>query len=165
MPSHSGRSSFSRTLTAFLVIVIGAAALAACGGGDESNDQEGFQPLAQVVEDLGDALGTGIAPDFASGFRSLRGAYLDADGETRGWRISSGKLVRLSSDSIAIFISAEGGGEIEWAVTDATVFSPSLDAFEEGRCIVVLTEGTQRAATAVGDIEETHASWCGTDSR
>ena len=66
--------------------------------------------------------------------------------------------MQLTNRRTTIFSSSKGGGEIGFAVTGDTVFSPSREIFTEGRCAVLLTVGTQKTAAAVGDIEETHPS-------
>lgn len=140
-----------------------AVLLAACGGSGDTKDADlqRFEPLASITEQFDDLLAVGLDDDYATGFRGLSGFYLDADGETQSWRILSGELFRLAVllDRITIVSASEGGGRIEFGLTDATVFSPDPEAITDGRCTLVLTDGRRNAA-AVADIEDTNPSWC-----
>ena len=150
------------------ILALAALGLAACGGDDAPNGEreplERFEPLAALTQQFDDLLANGLDDDYATGFRGLSGFYLDADGETQSWRILAGELFRLTLnlDRITIEVSSEGGGRIEFGLTDDTVFSPDAEAITEGRCTLVLTDG-RRNATAVADIEDTHPGWCGNE--
>jgi hypothetical protein len=155
------RPSTRFTLVALALAAIG---LAACGGDDEPEPLERFEPLAALTQQFDDLLAAGLDDDNVTGFRGIDSFYIDADGETQSWRILSGELFNLTFNlnRITIEVSSEGGGRIEFSLTDDTVFSPDAEAITVGRCTLVLTDGRRNAA-AVADIEDTHPTWCGNE--
>jgi len=156
------------TRFALAALALAAIGLAACGGNSDSNSEpetlERFEPLATLTQQFDDLLAAGLDDDNVAGFRGLDSFYIDADGETQSWRILAGELFNLTFNlnRITIEVSSEGGGRIEFALTDDTLFSPDADAISEGRCTLVLTDG-RRNATAVADIEDSHPGWCGNE--